>query len=115
MTATPSPLAARFYDSLAPALRPTPPTPEATPAGFDPAALPGPAPKAEGPDLAGLARSFAETLREGERTALSGLAGKADAQSVVTALAASEIAIQTAVTLRDKVVEAYNEILRMPV
>ncbi len=77
---------------------------------------PAPTPDdAAGPDLAGLARSFADTLREGEETAISGLAGKADAQSVVTALSASEVAIQTAVTLRDKVVEAYNEILRMPV
>ena len=102
---TPAPaaasLAARAYGALGAAFGQAP--------GADTAA------EAARPDLAGLARSFADTLREGERTALSGLAGKADAQSVVTALAASEIAIQTAVTLRDKVVEAYNEILRMPV
>lgn len=111
MTAvTPSPLAARFYEAAAPALRPAAaPGPESFRAG-GPEAAP-----AEGPDLAAVARSFADTLREGERTALAGLAGKADAQSVVSALAASEIAVQTAVTLRDKVVEAYNEILRMPV
>jgi len=41
---------------------------------------PAPTPDdAAGPDLAGLARSFADTLREGEETAISGLAGKADA------------------------------------
>ncbi|MGM0584730.1 MAG: flagellar hook-basal body complex protein FliE [Pseudomonadota bacterium] len=77
----------------------------------------------EGPDAAGkgggavgeVARSFVDALREGEATAKAGLAGQADMQSVVTALAASEMAIQTAVTMRDKVVEAYKEILRMPV
>jgi len=35
--------------------------------------------------------------------------------SVVQALAQTELAVETATTVRDKVVEAYNEILRMPV
>jgi len=46
---------------------------------------------------------------------LAGLAGRADPQAVVEALAATELAVQTAVAVRDKVVEAYQEILRMPV
>ena len=33
----------------------------------------------------------------------------------IEALAASEMAVDTVVTVRDKVVEAYQEILRMPV
>ena len=41
--------------------------------------------------------------------------GQADPHALVTALAQSELAIETAATLRDKVVEAYQEILRMPV
>ena len=61
------------------------------------------------------AASFVETLREGERAAADGLTGKADAHSVVEALAATELAVETAVTVRDKVIEAYQEILRMPV
>ncbi|MEL6478754.1 MAG: flagellar hook-basal body complex protein FliE [Pseudomonadota bacterium] len=61
------------------------------------------------------AASFVEALRRGEETAISGMAGRADPQSVVTALASAEMAVQTAVTVRDKVVEAYQEILRMPV
>lgn len=101
-------LAARFYDSLSPALRPDPQgRPEAGALGFDAAPAPD--------RLREAAAGFVQTLREGEKTATAGLAGRADAQSVVTALAASEIAVQTAVTLRDKVVEAYQEILRMPV
>ena len=58
---------------------------------------------------------FMETLRQGEETAKAGLAGRADPQAVVEALAATELAVQTAVAVRDKVVEAYQEILRMPV
>jgi flagellar hook-basal body complex protein FliE len=36
-------------------------------------------------------------------------------RALVEALAASSLAVETAVTVRDKVVEAYQEILRMPV
>ena len=58
---------------------------------------------------------FMETLRQGEATVKAGLAGRADPQAVVEALAATDLAVQTAVAVRDKVVEAYQEILRMPV
>jgi flagellar hook-basal body complex protein FliE len=34
---------------------------------------------------------------------------------MVMALAQTELAVETAVTIRDRVVEAYQEILRMPV
>ncbi|MEL6125099.1 MAG: flagellar hook-basal body complex protein FliE [Pseudomonadota bacterium] len=61
------------------------------------------------------ADSFYETMRAGEETAKAGLTGTADPQSVVEALAATELAVETAVTVRDRVVEAYQEILRMPV
>lgn len=65
-----------------------------------------------------LQQSAMETLRAirgAESTVTAGLAGKADAQSVVQALAQTELAVETATTVRDRVVEAYNEILRMPV
>lgn len=65
-----------------------------------------------------LQESALETLRAvrgAEETVKAGIAGKADAQSVVQALASTQLAVETAVTVRDRVVEAYNEILRMPV
>jgi flagellar hook-basal body complex protein FliE len=37
-----------------------------------------------------------------------------DAQAMVEALSEAEMALQTAVTIRDRVVAAYQEILRMP-
>ncbi|MFN3263078.1 MAG: flagellar hook-basal body complex protein FliE [Pikeienuella sp.] len=61
------------------------------------------------------AQSFVETLRQGEETAKAGMVGKADPQSVVTALASAELAVQSAISIRDRVVESYQEILRMPV
>jgi flagellar hook-basal body complex protein FliE len=42
-------------------------------------------------------------------------AGKANMVDVVTAVAESETAIQTMVSVRDKVIAAYEEILKMPI
>lgn len=63
----------------------------------------------------GLARDFTATLREAEETAKAAMVGEADPHALVQALAQTELAVETAVTVRDKVVEAYQEILRMPV
>ena len=79
------------------------------------AARPDPAAAGPGEAFAAAAADFMATLREGEAVAKAGLAGRADPQAVVEALAATELAVQTAVAVRDKVVEAYQEILRMPV
>lgn len=61
------------------------------------------------------ATSFAQTVEKGENTAMAALSGNADPHALVQALAQTELAVETAVTVRDKVVEAYQEILRMPV
>ena len=65
--------------------------------------------------LGGLAQDFAQTLAAGERTAMGAMAGRADSHALVQALTQTELAVETAVTVRNKVVEAYQEILRMPV
>lgn len=59
--------------------------------------------------------TFADTLARGEQTARSALTGGADPHALVEALASSQSAVETVVTVRDRVVEAYQEILRMPV
>lgn len=61
------------------------------------------------------AKDFFRTVQEGETTAMAALSGGADSQALVEALAQTELAVETAVTVRDRVVEAYQEILRMPV
>ncbi len=68
-----------------------------------------------GNEFARVAEEFAATLQQGEETALAAMSGKADPHALVQALAQTELAVETAVTVRDKVVEAYQEILRMPV
>ncbi|MFU8776474.1 MAG: flagellar hook-basal body complex protein FliE, partial [Roseovarius sp.] len=62
-----------------------------------------------------LAKDFAATLSEGETLAKTSMVGKADPHALVQALAQTELAVEAAVTVRDRVVEAYQEILRMPV
>ena len=80
-----------------------------------PATEPKPGAGGAGEAFAGLARDFAATLQEGEATAKAAMTGEADPHALVQALAQTELAVETAVTVRDKVVEAYQEILRMPV
>ncbi|MFZ5963531.1 flagellar hook-basal body complex protein FliE [Thalassococcus sp. BH17M4-6] len=83
------------------------------------AALPNmaPDPAAAGPQAAAAnaAKDFIQTLQETEATAQSAMIGGADPHALVQALAQSEIAVEAAVAVRNKVVEAYQEILRMPV
>ena len=50
-----------------------------------------------------------------KRAAFSAANGQADTHALVQALVQSELAVETAVTVRNKVVEAYQEILRMSV
>jgi len=78
-----------------------------------PATAPKPGP---GPDGgAGLLGSFEQTLRQTEETAKTAMTSGADPHALVQALAETQLAVETAATVRDRVVEAYQEILRMPV
>jgi len=67
------------------------------------------------PDFIKAAEAFAQTVPQGEDTARASLTTGADPHALVTALAETKLAVETAVTVRDKVVEAYQEILRMQV
>ena len=50
-----------------------------------------------------------------EKISMEAAAGRANATDVVTALAEAEAALTTVVTVRDRVIQAYQEILRMPI
>lgn len=62
-----------------------------------------------------VAADFASTLAASEDTSKAAMIGDADPHALVTALAQTELVVETAVSVRNKVVEAYQEILRMPV
>lgn len=68
-----------------------------------------------GAQLQNTVKNFAATVQKGEDTAISAMTSNADPHALVQALAQTELAVETAVTVRNKVVEAYQEILRMPV
>lgn len=65
--------------------------------------------------LIGAADGFLAALQSSENVAMQSMTAEADPHALVQALAQTELAVQTAVTVRDKVIEAYQEILRMPI
>lgn len=68
-----------------------------------------------GENFASAFKDFSTTLAESESIAKAAMAGDADPHALVQALAQTELAVEAAVSVRNKVVEAYQEILRMPV
>jgi len=70
---------------------------------------------AEQSPLAQGLQEFSQIFEKVETTAQAMSIGQGDAHSVVEAMATAEVALETAVTIRNRVVEAYQELLRMPV
>ena len=60
------------------------------------------------------ARAFAAVLDRADEAASGFATGAVDAQGVVEAMAQAEAALQTVITVRDRIVAAYQEVLRMP-
>jgi flagellar hook-basal body complex protein FliE len=50
-----------------------------------------------------------------ESLSMKQIAGEADLKDVITAVANAEQTLETVVAVRDKVLNAYNEILKMPI
>jgi len=65
--------------------------------------------------LRGVADDATAVGRAGEQASLQAVAGKAELADVVTAVTNAEVAVQTVVAVRDRVIQAYQEILRMPI
>lgn len=62
--------------------------------------------------------SLSETIqqqRSTETQAANAVAGRGDLTGVVTSVAESEVALQAVVAVRDRVIEAYKDIMRMPI
>jgi flagellar hook-basal body complex protein FliE len=56
-----------------------------------------------------------EAGRQSDAQSQALAAGKANIVDVVTAVAETEVAVSALVSVRDKVVQAYEEIMRMPI
>ena len=58
---------------------------------------------------------FAAQMAQVDQVATGAMTGQTSTQQLVQTIAEAELTINTVVAIRDKVVEAYQEILRMPV
>ena len=70
-------------------------------------------------DFTTMVKNFAEGAVEvgktSEQATAAAAAGKADINSVVVAVAEAELTLHSVVAVRDKVLQAYQQILRMPI
>lgn len=56
-----------------------------------------------------------DTLHSGEQASASAVMGTANLTDVVEAVTAAELTLQTVVAVRDRMLNAYQEIMRMPI
>ena len=59
--------------------------------------------------------SAVETGNQAETQAMAAIGGGGDLTSVVTAVSRAELALQTTVAVRDRVLQAYQDIIKMPI
>jgi len=55
------------------------------------------------------------TMRTGETAAAQGATGQGDLVGVVNAVTAAELTLETVVAIRDRVIAAYQDIMKMPI
>jgi flagellar hook-basal body complex protein FliE len=65
--------------------------------------------------LSGAVKDSIETIARGEQAAQAQVAGKANIVDVVNAVNSAELTLNTVVAVRDKVVQAYQSIMNMPI
>ena len=65
--------------------------------------------------VAGAVGQVGDALGRAERASLKQVAGKGDLIDVATAIGAAETVLDTMVAVRDRVVNAYNEIMRLQI
>ena len=65
--------------------------------------------------LASQVQGVVDAGKVAETQSMQMVNGKADMVDVVTAMSQAEIAMETMVTVRDRVISAYEEIMRMPI
>ena len=87
-------------------------------AASEPGAVPavgGVAPQTFEQTLADALDTAVGTMRLGEAAAAQGATGQGDLVAVVNAVTAAELTLETVVAIRDRVIAAYQDIMRMPI
>jgi flagellar hook-basal body complex protein FliE len=80
--------------------------------GMEPRATPG---QSFSDMLGQMAKEAKTTGIAAEKQSIAAVAGKADINEVVSAVTNAEVTLQAVVAVRDKVIAAYQDILRMPI
>ena len=80
-----------------------------------PAALGGGETGSFGDALSRAVQNAVSTSREAETASARGLMGEGSVTDLVVAVGRAELTLQTAVAVRDRVVAAYQEVMRMPI
>ncbi|MCH8862707.1 MAG: flagellar hook-basal body complex protein FliE [Proteobacteria bacterium] len=65
--------------------------------------------------LSDIIGGVADAAAASETVSMEAVAGKADLVDVVTAVTNAEMVVETVVAVRDRVIQAYNDIIRMPI
>ena len=65
--------------------------------------------------LASAVKDAVGTMHKGEIAAAQGAAGQGDVVQVVNAVTAAELTLETVVAIRDRVISAYQDIMKMPI
>ena len=65
--------------------------------------------------LASAMKDAVGTMHAGEVAATQGAAGQGDVVQVVNAVTTAELTLETVVAIRDRVISAYQDIMKMPI
>jgi flagellar hook-basal body complex protein FliE len=80
---------------------------------------PGKGSESNGPSFSALLKdaigSVTEVGRKADAQTVSMAQGKANVMDVVTAVAETDVAVSTLVSVRDRVIAAYEDIMKMPI
>ncbi len=73
----------------------------------------------DGPNFGDMIKKAAsdsiETMRAGEKASAEAVMGSANLTDVVEAVTSAELTLQTVVAVRDRMLNAYQEIMRLPI
>jgi flagellar hook-basal body complex protein FliE len=76
-------------------------------------------PEGDGPSFGALVKdalgSVLNAGRKSDAQTVAMAAGKANVMDVVTAVAETDVAVSTLVSVRDRVIQSYEDILKMPI
>jgi flagellar hook-basal body complex protein FliE len=82
-------------------------------------AVTGKSPEGDGPSFGAMVKdalgSVLDAGRKSDAQTVAMASGKANVMDVVTAVAETDVAVSTLVSVRDRVIQSYEDIMKMPI